>query len=87
MPDIEIPTEHGGLRGYLSVPEGDGPWPGVIAVHDVFGMTADLRSQCDWLASAGYLTVGPNLYFVGREVRLHALDHARPHAAQGPIFR
>ncbi len=52
--------------GYLAVPvptaERPGPWPGVVLVHDVFGMSDDMREQADWLAAAGYLTVIPDLY-------------------------
>ncbi len=52
--------------GYLSVPlsttERPGPWPGVVLVHDVFGMSDDMREQADWLAAAGYLTLVPDLY-------------------------
>jgi dienelactone hydrolase len=27
------------LRGYLAKPAGDGPWPGVVMVHEAFGLT------------------------------------------------
>jgi carboxymethylenebutenolidase len=65
MGDITIPASQGQARAYLAQPPGVGPWPGVIVIHDAFGMTADLRRQCDWLAAAGYLAVGPDLYSWG----------------------
>ncbi|MCW2778961.1 MAG: Carboxymethylenebutenolidase [Frankiales bacterium] len=58
------------LRAHLAVPPvGDGPWPGVVVVHEVFGLTDDVRQQADRLAAAGYLAVAPDLYSAGGAVR------------------
>ncbi len=65
MTEVSFSSAHGTLRAYLAQPTGDGPWPGVLVIHDVFGLTDDLRRQCDWLASAGFLAFGPDLYSVG----------------------
>lgn len=61
MPDVEI----GSIRGYLARPVGDGPWPGVVLVHEVFGLTADIRSHADRYAENGYLALAPDLFAWG----------------------
>ncbi len=63
--DVRFSSPHGTLRAYVARPAGEGPWPGVIVIHDVFGINDDLRRQCDWLASSGYLAFGPDLYSPG----------------------
>ncbi len=70
MPEATIATRDGrSMPLVLARPEGDGPWPGVVIIHDALGMTRDLRAQADWLAGAGYLAAAPDLLFRGMKLR------------------
>ena len=72
MPETTIPggasAPH--LRAHLAVPPvGKGPWPGVVVVHEAFGLNDDIREQADRLAAAGYLAVAPDLFSAGGTAR------------------
>nr|WP_280461090.1 dienelactone hydrolase family protein [Nocardia carnea] len=68
MPMIEFPAPSGPLPGYLSVPEGGGPWPAVVVVHDAFGLSDDIRRIADRFAAHGYLALAPALFRRGNRV-------------------
>ena len=72
MPDVTVPgaSSAAELRAHLAVPPvGAGPWPGVVVLHEVLGLTVDTRQQADRLAAAGYLAVAPDLYSAGGAAR------------------
>ena len=69
MSEISIASPHHKLKGYLATPKGEGPWPGVIVLHDIFGLTDVTRGHADWLASQGYLAVALDLFSWGGRIR------------------
>jgi carboxymethylenebutenolidase len=68
MTDMTVPGSQGELRAYLAPPGGEGPWPGVVVIHDVLGMTRDLREHADWFAANRFIALAPDLYSWGRKL-------------------
>ena len=54
------------LPAYLARPEGEGPFPVVIVVSEIFGVHEYIRDICRRLAKAGYAAVAP-AFFVREE--------------------
>ncbi len=69
MPDMSFAVPDGTLPGYLAVPGGEGRWPGVVVIHDAFGLTTDIKRITDRFADAGYLALAPALYQRGNKIR------------------
>jgi carboxymethylenebutenolidase len=68
MPAIAYSTPRGEVPGYLAAPTGAGPWPGVVVLHEAFGLDDDIRAHADRLAQWGYLALAPDLFAWGRRL-------------------
>jgi carboxymethylenebutenolidase len=53
------------LTGEFVAPAGEGPWPGVVLVHEAFGINDVMRRQAERFARAGYLALMPDLFTEG----------------------
>ena len=84
--DVRIPAPGGALPAYLATPAADGPWPGVVVLHDLAGMSRDLRNQADWLAGAGFLAVAPDLFRGNRRPVCMIRMIRETWRRQGPTF-
>ncbi len=92
MPEIdlsELSRTTGGspeLDGYLAVPGSAGPWPGVVLVHELFGLDANMRAHADRLAAAGYLTLAVNLFTAGGKLRCLISSFRALSKGKGQVF-
>jgi carboxymethylenebutenolidase len=55
-------TQLGSVKGYLSRPSGNGPWPAIIVIQEWWGLDAQTKSIADRFAQEGYLAFAPDLY-------------------------
>lgn len=62
-PRWTIETPDGDFGAYVATPKGDGPWPAVVAIQEIFGINAVMREVCDRLADLGFLAVCPDLFW------------------------
>ncbi|HEV2415894.1 MAG TPA: dienelactone hydrolase family protein [Candidatus Dormibacteraeota bacterium] len=58
----DIPT--GELRGggYLATPDGKGPHPGVVVIHEAFGLNEHIKDVTRRIAGAGYAALAVDLF-------------------------
>ncbi|HTJ27458.1 MAG TPA: dienelactone hydrolase family protein [Candidatus Limnocylindria bacterium] len=52
----------GGRRGYLAIPAGAGPFPGVLVYQEAYGVNEYVQSEVRRLAEQGYAAIAPDLF-------------------------
>ena len=59
-----IPGANGGpdVRAYVAKPDGEGPFPTVIMIHEFFGLNESIVSKADLLVEQGYFVVAPDTF-------------------------
>ncbi len=85
MDTVAIDTRLDGRLAVLVRPAAPGPWPGVVMVHEAWGLDDVLRRQADRLASAGFVVLAPDLYGDGSRLRCVRATFAP--SGRGPVRR
>ena len=65
MPEIQTETIVYGaakLTGYLAVPPGKGPFPGLVVIHEWWGLNDQIRAVTADLARTGYAALAVDLF-------------------------
>jgi len=66
MPTVSVPVpDSPPIEADLFLPEGDGPHPGVVILHELFGLNDDIRRIARRFNDNGYAAICPNLYSQG----------------------
>lgn len=55
-------VQYGPHLNYLSVPEGEGPFPAVVLIHEWWGLNENMLWYADKFAAEGYVALAVDLY-------------------------
>ena len=57
---VEYPGPRGPVRAYQTTPTGDGPFPGIVVIHENRGLNPHIEDVARRAATAGYFAVAPD---------------------------
>ncbi len=60
---VEVPAADAKLPAYRAKPKGEGPFPVVLVVQEIFGVHEHIKDVCRRFAKLGYYAIAPELYF------------------------
>jgi carboxymethylenebutenolidase len=89
MPMVTVPVPNASsLTAYLAGPVvAKGPQPGVVVIHDLFGLGLVTQTHADRLATAGYLALAPDLYSRGGAARCLVATFRAATAGRGQAYQ
>jgi carboxymethylenebutenolidase len=59
---IKYKSGNDSVHAYLAMPEGEGPFPGLIVIHEWWGLTDWIKNNADSFADNGYAALAVDLY-------------------------
>ena len=59
---VSFPSDSETVSGYLVKPEGAGPFPAVVVIHEWWGLNDQVREEARKLAGEGYVALAVDLY-------------------------
>lgn len=85
MATTETTTFPGGT-GVVAVPDGAGPHPGVLVLHEAFGLNADIERIAARFADNGYVALAPDVFGPGGRLRCLVSTFRDLKRGDGPAF-
>ena len=62
METRQVPASELKGGGYLALPDGNGPHPGVVVIHEAYGLNDHIKDVTRRFAAAGYVGLGVDLF-------------------------
>jgi carboxymethylenebutenolidase len=61
---VSVPRANGAgvMDSFFAKPEGAGPFPGMIVIHEIFGLNPNIRQICQAFAGQGYAALAVDLF-------------------------
>ena len=64
--EVTFPAEKVESKSYLALPKGPGPFPGVLVLHEWWGLNESMKTRADMLAGLGYAALAVDMFGDGR---------------------
>jgi carboxymethylenebutenolidase len=84
---IDIQTADGVADAYLTLPDGDGPYPGVLFLMDAYGLRDRIEEMADRIAERGYAVLAPNVFYRAGRSPVLPLPDFTSEDARGEFFK
>jgi carboxymethylenebutenolidase len=85
-PGAAGPAQGAPAQGTPAQPAQPARWPGVVVIHEAFGLNDDIRQKADQLAAHGYLALAPDLFDGKLWIRCIRSAIQQLRARSGPAF-
>ena len=59
---VSFRGEENQLQAYLARPEGEGPFPGVVVIHEALGLNGNIKDITECFADEGYVALAVDLF-------------------------
>lgn len=59
---VKVPNGDLEIAAYLAAPVGEGPYPGVVVLQEIFGVNEHIREVTERIAKVGYVAIAPALF-------------------------
>ncbi|MGH2833207.1 MAG: dienelactone hydrolase family protein, partial [Solirubrobacteraceae bacterium] len=83
---VDIKMNDGIADAYLSRPDAEGTYPGVLLLIDAFGLRPRIEEMADRIATKGFVVLAPNVFYRAGRAPVISLDGLGDPERRGAIF-